>query len=50
MNEWDKFYGTTFLKKDNLYSNLNMEDVTDLDCNHPKRVCRDFEIKSCVKS
>ena len=33
-------------KKDNFYSNLNVEDITGLDYNKVKRVCKDFEIKS----
>ena len=27
------------------YSNLNMEDITDADYMHVKRVCKDFEMK-----
>ena len=25
---------------------MNMEDITDVDYTHPKRVCKDFEIKN----
>ena len=32
-------------EKEELYSNLNMEDITDSDHNHAKRICKDFEIK-----
>ena len=28
------------------YSHLNMEDITDADYTHAKRVCKDFEIKN----
>ena len=28
------------------YSHLNMEDITDADYMHRKRVCKDFEIKN----
>ena len=34
-----------YLKKKNFYSNLNIEDITDADYMHAKRVCKDFEIK-----
>ena len=37
-----------YLKKKKLvtYSHLNMEDITDADYTHTKRVCRNFEIKN----
>ena len=35
-----------YLKKENFYSYLNMEDVTDADYAHTKRVRKDFEIKN----
>ena len=35
-----------YLKKKYFYSHLNMEDVTDADYTHAKRVCKDFEIKN----
>ena len=34
-----------YLKKKNFISNLNLEDITDADYMHAKRVCKDFEIK-----
>ena len=34
-----------YLKK-KIYSHLNMEDLTDADYAHKKRVCKDFEIKN----
>ena len=34
MNEWE----TTLLEKVEFYSNVNMEDITDADCIHAKRV------------
>ena len=30
-------------KKENFYSNLNIEDVKDSDCSHAKRVCKDVK-------
>ena len=41
-----KINETSLLEKEEFYSNLNMEDITDADCIHAKRVCKDFEIKS----
>ena len=34
------------LKKKKVYSNLNMEVITNSDYLHTKRVCKDFEIKN----
>ena len=45
INEWEKFNETTLPGKEEFYSNLNMEDITDADYMHAKRVCKDFEIK-----
>ena len=33
-------------EKEDCYSHLNMEDITDIHYAHVKRVCKDFEIKS----
>ena len=33
-------------EKEDFYSHLNMEDITDTDCAHAKRVCKDFENKN----
>ena len=37
---------TTLPEKEEFYTNLNMEDITDASYMHAKRVCRDFEIKN----
>ena len=39
------FSETTLPRKEELYSNLNMEEITDADYMHRKRVCKDFVIK-----
>ena len=44
MNDWEKFNETTLPEKEDFYSHLNMEDITDADYAHAKRVCKDFEI------
>ena len=48
MDDWEKFIETTLLKKEKFYSNLNMEEITDADYKHGKRVCKDFKIKNLV--
>ena len=35
-----------YLKKEEFYTNLNVDDITDADYMHVKRVCEDFEIKN----
>ena len=45
MDECKKFNKTTLPEKEEFYSNLNMEDITDADDMHAKRVCKDFDIK-----
>ena len=44
MDDWEKFNETT-LPEEEFYSNLNLENITDADYMHAKRVCKDFEIK-----
>ena len=45
MDEWQKFEEAQLPRKEKLYSNLSMEDITDADCLNGTRVCKDFEIK-----
>ena len=44
MDDWEKFNETT-LPEEEFYSYLNLENITDADYMHAKRVCKDFEIK-----
>ena len=46
MDDGENFNETTLLEKEEFYSNLNMEDITDTDNMHAKRACKDFEIKN----
>ena len=46
MNDWEKFNETLLPEIENFYSHLNMEDITDADYAHVKRVCKDFKIKN----
>ena len=45
MNDWEKFNETSLLEKQDFYSHLNMEDITDADYTHAKKVCKDFEMR-----
>ena len=44
MDHWQKPNETLPENKD-FYSQLNIEDITDADYEHAKRVCKGFEIK-----
>ena len=44
MDDLEKFY-ETLPKKEAFYSHLNIEDITDKDDAHAKRVCKDFRFK-----
>ena len=46
MDDWQKFHETTLPEKEEIYSNLNMEDIIDADYVCVKRVCKDSEIKN----
>ena len=46
MDDWEKFKETKLPEKQQVYSNLNMEEITDADYMHVKRVYKDFEIKN----
>ena len=45
MQDWQKFNDTSLPKKDDFYSGLSMEDITDSDYNHARVIFDDFEIK-----
>ena len=46
MDDWEKFSETSLTEKEDFYSHLNMEDITDADYKHIKRVCKDFQINN----
>ena len=46
MNDQEKLIETSLAEKEDFYSHLNMEDVTDADYTHAKRVSKDFEMKN----
>ena len=49
MNNWGKFNQTSLPRKEDFYSYLNMEDITDAEYTHTKRVCKDFEINNIAQ-
>ena len=46
MNDWEKFNERLLPEKEDFYSHLNMENITDAVYEDVKRVCKDFEIKN----
>ena len=46
MDSWEKSNETLLPGKEAFYSNLNMEDITDVDHRHAKRVFNEFALKS----
>ena len=46
IDDWEEFNETSWPKKVDFYSNLYIDDITDTDYNHAKRVSKDFEIKN----
>ena len=49
MNDWKKFNETSLPEKEDFYSHLNIEDITDADYVYAKRVFKDFEIKKFTR-
>ena len=49
MEDWEKFNEKTLPKKEEFYSNLNMEDITDSVYMHAQSDCKNFEIKGLGK-
>ena len=45
ITDWGKFSETWLPVKEDFYGHLNVEDITDADNVHAKRVCKDFETK-----
>ena len=45
MDDWKKFNETLLLEKEDFYSHLNMEDISDADYARTRSVCEDYEMK-----
>ena len=46
MDDWEKFSEPSLPEREDFYSHLNMENITNADYTNAKRVCKDFEIKT----
>ena len=46
MNSWERHDETSLPDKEALYSSLNMEDITDVDHGHPRRVFKNLNNKN----
>ena len=45
MDDSEKFDETSLSKNEGCHGHLNMDDITDTDYAHAKRVCQNFEMK-----
>ena len=45
MDDRERFNEPLLPEKEDFYSHLNMEDISDADYTYAKRVCKDFKIK-----
>ena len=46
MDDWERFCGTSLHEKEDFYSQLNMEDITETYYTRTKRICKEFETKN----
>ena len=46
MDSWERFHETSLHDKEAFYSSLNMEDITDVDHRHAKRVFKSLNNKN----
>ena len=46
MDNWEKFNEKSLPNKEDFYSSLNMEDITDIDYRNGKKVFKGFEINN----
>ena len=44
-DDWEKFNETSLPEKEEFYDNLIIKDIANSDHSHPKRICKNFEIK-----
>ena len=49
MDEFEKFNKKTLIEKEEFYSNLYMEAITDSDYIYAKRICKDFKTKNLAE-
>ena len=46
MYSWERFSETSVLSKEDFYSNLNMENIGDIDYRHGNNVFKRFELEN----
>ena len=46
MDSWKRFDGTLLPEKENFYSNINMDVITDANYKHAKKLWKNFKIKN----
>ena len=46
MDDWEQFNKTSLPEKEEFYSHLNMEDITDTDYVRAKGVCKELKTKN----
>ena len=46
MDSWEKFNETSLPSKEDFYSNLNMEDIDDIDYRHGNNVFKGFKLEN----
>ena len=46
MDSWERFDEALLLNKKHFYNSLNMEDITDIDYRHAKKVFKIFNNKN----
>ena len=46
MDNWERFNETSLPSKESFYSNLNMEDIDDIDYRHGNNVCNKFKLNN----
>ena len=46
MDNWEISNENPLPEREDFYSHLNMEDITDADYTHAKRIYKDFEIEN----
>ena len=46
MDSWERFSETSLPSKEDFYSNLNMEDISDIDYRHANNVFKEFKLEN----
>ena len=49
MDYWEKLNETSLPEKEGIYSHLNMEDITDANYVHGKKICKEFEKETLMR-